>query len=105
MGTRGATRSALISGFSMQHEATSSISTSPPDGMLVYHRVTPPSIKLTSTILYPLARRGIVSVKKTVPKWRDARIARARTEIFEFKLRVRLLRVRMQVASSFLERQ
>ena len=33
------------------------------------------------------------------------RIGRARTEIFEFKLRVRLLRVRMQVASSFLERQ
>ena len=40
-------------------------------------------------------------VKKTVPKWRDERIARARTEIFELKLRVRLLRVRMRVASSF----
>ena len=50
-------------------------------------------------------KRRTANVKKTVPKWRDARIARARTEIFEFKLRVRLLRVRMLVASSFLERQ
>ena len=43
----------------------------------------------------------ILESVKTVPKWRDARIARARTETFEFKLRVCLLRVRMEVARTF----
>ena len=42
-------------------------------------------------------------VKKTVPKWRNAYIARARARRhFEFKLRVRLLRVGIQLHGLFI---